>query len=126
MKATFVSGILLAGVSLLVVPACSTHSPGSFHHGSAHREYAQGQQRAYDRGYRQGVKAGVKDWKRHRRFDPWRHGRYRSADSGYSSRYGPRPSYGRAYRSGFRTGYAQGYSPRRGRYAHAASAVPRD
>ena len=126
MRATFINGVVLAGLSLLVAPACSTHHPGAVHYGGAYGEYARGQQRAYDRGYHDGVQAGVRDWSRHRRADLWRHSRYRNADSGYSSRYGPRPSYGRAYRAGFRAGYAQGYGLRRGPRTRDWYAVPRD
>ena len=114
MRPTVINVVLLASLSLLAAPACSTHYPGAYPHGGAYGEHTRDLRRAWDRGYRDGVRAGVKDWKRHRRFDPWRHGRYRSADSGYRSRYGPRPYYSRAYRSGFRAGYEQGYGRRRG------------
>jgi hypothetical protein len=125
MKATLVNGVLLAGLSLLVTPACATYPPGAYHHGEGYRDTARGQQRAYDRGYHHGVKAGIKDWKRHRRFDPWRHSRYRNADSGYRSRYGPRPYYSRAYRAGFREGYERGYGRRGGRHDRYGYSVPR-
>jgi hypothetical protein len=114
MKAIFKGGVLLGVLSLLAAPACSAHS-GAFHHGGAYGGHAEGQQqKAYDRGYHHGVKAGVKDWERHRPFDPWRHSRYRNADSGYRSRYGPRPYYARAYRAGFREGYERAYGRRGG------------
>jgi hypothetical protein len=123
MKVTLVNGVLLAGLGLLAMPACATRYPGTFHHGGAYSEYERGQDRAYERGYHHGVKAGAQDWRHHRRFDPWRHGRYRSADSGYSTRYGPLPSYSRAYRAGFRNGYERGYGG--GRYSRPGYAVPR-
>lgn len=112
MKPTLIQGALIAALSLLVAPACSTHHPGVFHHGD-YTEYARGHDRAYERGYHHGVQAGVKDWRRNRRFDPWHHGRHLSGDSGYNSRYGPRPYYYRAYREGFRAGYERGYGPHR-------------
>jgi len=115
MKATLVNGVLLAGLSLLVTPACAVHHPGAYHHRGAYADSARGQQRAYDRGYHHGVQAGTRDWERHWRFDPWRHSRYRNADSGYRSRYGPRQYYSRAYRAGFRAGYERAYGPRGGR-----------
>jgi hypothetical protein len=125
MKATLVNGVLLAGLSLLVTPACSVHAPGAYYDGDGYGDVARGQRRAWDRGYHHGVKAGVKDRERHRRFDPWRHHQYRDADSGYSSRYGPRPSYSRTYRDGFRAGYEEGYGRRGGRYGRDGRAVPR-
>jgi hypothetical protein len=114
MKPTLIQGAVLAGLSLLVAPACSIHHPGAFHHGGDHRDYGRGYDRAYDHGYRHGIEAGARDRRGHRHFDPGRHSRYRHADSGYSPRYGPRPSYCQAYRAGFRAGYEQGYGPRRG------------
>ena len=109
MKATLVNGVVLAGLSLLVAPACATYYPDAYHHGGVRGEYARGQQKAYDRGYHDGVKAGAKDRDRHRTFDLWRHSKYRNANSGYNSRFGPRASYSEAYRAGFREGYARGY-----------------
>ena len=119
MKLTHTTGALFAAVSLLAVLACSAHHPGAYHHpGYHHDDDSRGRDRAYERGYHDGLKAGTKDWKRHRRFDPWRHRRYRSADSGYRSRYGPRGWYQQAYRAGFQTGYELGYAPpRRWRYS---------
>jgi len=119
MKLNHTTGALIAAVSLLAVPACSAHHPGVYHDPGYHYDDdARGRDRAYERGYRDGLKAGTKDWRRHKRFDLWRHGRYRSADSGYRSRYGPRGYYRRAYRAGFRTGYDLGYAPpRRHRYS---------
>jgi hypothetical protein len=125
MKATLRGGVLPACLGLLALPACSTHYPGAFHQGGAYEEHARDQHAAYDRGYHHGVKAGVKDWKRHRRFDPWRHSRYRHADSGYKSRYGPRGSYSRAYRVGFRAGYQWGYGQPGGRHTRDGHAVSR-
>lgn len=115
-------GAVLTGLTLLAAPACSTHHPGPYHGPGIDYRDTRGHDRAYERGYHHGVEAGVKDWRKDRRFDPWRHGKYRSGDSGYSSRYGPREYYCRAYRAGFRTGYELGYSPprkgHRGRWSH--------
>jgi len=115
MKLSHMMGSLLTGVCLLALPACSVHHPGAAYHYGDDARLARGNGRAYDRGYHDGMKAGTSDWRRDRRFDPWRHGRYRSADSGYRSRYGPRPYYRRTYRSGFRAGYELGYGPPHGR-----------
>jgi hypothetical protein len=125
MKLTPTTGALFAAVSLLAMPACSAHHPGTYHDPGYHYDdYRRGRERAYERGYRDGLKAGAKDWERHRRFDPWRHGRYRDGDSGYRSRYGPRGHYRRAYRTGFRTGYELGYTSPRG-WRHTRRARPR-
>jgi hypothetical protein len=115
MRPTLIQSAALAGLSLLVAPACSTHYPGAFHHGGDYPEYGRGYERAYDRGYHHGVEAGAKDRRHNRHFDLWRHSRYRNAESGYNPRYGPRPSYCQTYRAGFRAGYEQGYRPWRGR-----------
>jgi hypothetical protein len=126
MKLTQPTGALVAGLSLLAASACSSHHPGAVSHPGHYGDYARGHDAAYARGYHDGVKAGVKDWKRDKRFDPWRHGRYRSADSGYRSRYGPRVDYRRAYRAGFRTGYDLGYAPPRDwRYRGSRRTRPR-
>lgn len=126
MKLSHVTGALLAGSSLLAVPACSSHHPGAVHHPGYYEGHARGHEAAYDRGHHDGVKAGTKDWKRDKRFDPWRHGRYRSADSGYRSRYGPRSYYRRTYRSGFQSGYELGYGPPRSwRHRGSRRARPR-
>jgi hypothetical protein len=39
------------------------------------------------------------------RYDPARHGWYRSADRGYNNRYGSRDDYREEYRRGFLAGY---------------------
>ena len=43
------------------------------------------------------------------RYDPARHGWYRSADRGYNSRYGSREDYRSEYREGFLAGYEEAY-----------------
>lgn len=115
MKPTHITGAVLAGLSLLVAPACASHHPGAIHTHGREAGYGAAHDPAYDRGYHDGLNAGVKDWKRDHPFDIWRHDRYRSADSGYRWRFGPRPDYRRAYRAGFRAGYELGYGPPRGR-----------
>lgn len=69
----------------------------------------------YDNGFRDGLEKGREDVRDGDSFDPVRHGRYRSADHGYESRYGTREQYKLAYRDGFEAGYSQGYG-RRPRY----------
>jgi hypothetical protein len=64
---------------------------------------------AYDRGYRDGLEKGREDGNDRDRFDPNRHGWYRSADRGYDNDYGSRDNYRIRYREGFEAGYAEGY-----------------
>jgi hypothetical protein len=71
-----------------------------------------------DRGFEDGYRYGNRDARAHRRFDPWRHGRYRSGTHGYRGRYGARWDYVSGYRSGFERGYRDAYDAlwgRRGR-----------
>lgn len=64
---------------------------------------------AYQNGYRDGRNEGLDDGRDNDRFDPTRHGRYRSADRGYVDSYGNKDAYKNAYRDGFRAGYGEGY-----------------
>jgi hypothetical protein len=50
-----------------------------------------------------------KTWRDNDRFDPTRHGRYRSGDHGYDRRYGSKEEYKSTYREGFRSGYEEAY-----------------
>jgi hypothetical protein len=119
MRLTWIAPGLLAGLGIIVAPACAHRSVGvSLHHHRYHPELAGARQAGYERGYHDGMKAGIKDWERDRHFDCWRHRRYREASSGYRSRYGPRSVYSRAYRAGFEEGYRLGYGPVRGRYRY--------
>ena len=118
MKQVKVAASLAAGLGLIILPGCASGYAGGgppIHHHHRHLapHYGYGQSEAYDRGYHDGVKAGVKDWRRDRRFDYWRHKRYRRGDSGYRSRYGPKSYYREAYRAGFEAGYRLGYGPPR-------------
>jgi len=79
---------------------------GVYRGGYADAAYRQG----FDDGYRRGLEA-ARDRKR---YDPRRERWYRSADRGYSSRWGPRGQYRQAYREAFLRGYDRGY--RDGRY----------
>lgn len=63
----------------------------------------------YDAGYSDGYEKGVDDADDRDRFDPLRHGRYKSADRGYDRRYGSKDAYKNIYREGFRVGYERGY-----------------
>jgi hypothetical protein len=71
---------------------------------------------AIENGYRDGLDKGREDARDRDRFNPERHGRYRSADHGYERRYGDKDDYRRIYRRGFEQGYRDGYmSARRDR-----------
>ena len=64
---------------------------------------------AFARGYSDGWDHGADDRHDRDRYDPVRHGDYRSADDGYSRSYGSKDAYKNNYRSGFRQGYDSGY-----------------
>jgi hypothetical protein len=61
------------------------------------------------RGYSDGFEHGVDDGRDRDRYDPVRHGDYKSADDGYNRNYGSKDSYRNNYRAGFRQGYEDGY-----------------
>jgi predicted small secreted protein len=71
--------------------------------------YRDVERRAYDYGFREGVRIGENDGRRDRRFDPSRHGEWKDANNGYRREYGDHNVYRRSYRSGFEAGYSQGY-----------------
>ena len=64
---------------------------------------------AFARGYSDGWDRGLGDGRDRRRYDPVRHGDYRSADDGYTREYGSKDAYRNNYRAGFRQGYEDGY-----------------
>jgi hypothetical protein len=64
---------------------------------------------AFSRGYADGWDHGADDRHDRDRYDPVRHGDYKSADDGYSRTYGSKDAYKNNYRSGFRQGYDAGY-----------------
>ena len=70
--------------------------------------------RAYDNGYRDGVREGTNDARRGRNYSYDRHDQYRDADDGYRRSSGDRDFYRRSYRQGFQAGYNEGY----GRYGN--------
>jgi hypothetical protein len=61
------------------------------------------------RGYSDGFEHGLEDGHDRDRYDPVRHGDYKSADDGYKGGYGSKDSYRNNYRAGFRQGYEEGY-----------------
>jgi hypothetical protein len=64
---------------------------------------------AFARGYSDGFERGLDDGRDRDRYDPVRHGDYRSADDGYFRDYGSKQAYENNYRTGFRQGYEEGY-----------------
>jgi flagellar biosynthesis/type III secretory pathway protein FliH len=64
---------------------------------------------AFARGYSDGWEKGLDDGRDRDRYDPVRHGDYRSADEGYTRAYGSKDAYRNNYRAGFRQGYEDGY-----------------
>lgn len=67
------------------------------------------QEPAVARGYSDGYDRGLEDGRERARYDPVRHGDYRSADEGYQRQYGSKDAYKNNYRAGFRQGYDDGY-----------------
>jgi hypothetical protein len=85
---------------------------------SRYPDYRGGYQNiAYRNGYEDGYEKGEEDARDNDRYDPIRHGRYRSADHGYEGRYGSKEQYKDVYRDGFRAGYDAGYRDWSGRRA---------
>src|SRR5207249_10729677 len=82
--------VLSAGV-LAAAPACASYDYG-YQRGSISRDV---ERRAYDNGYREGVKRGDDDGRRGRAFSFERHGDWRDADDGYHRDYGSRDFYSR-------------------------------
>ena len=64
---------------------------------------------AFSRGLSEGYRRGYEDGRNRDRYDPVRHGEYRSGDNGYFGGYGARDVYRNNYRDGFRQGYEDGY-----------------
>lgn len=63
----------------------------------------------YDQGYRDGATKAREDMRDNDRYDPARHGWYKSADRGYERNDGSKDDYRAAYRAGFVEGYDQNY-----------------
>src|SRR5260370_10763857 len=64
---------------------------------------------AEDVGYRDGVNAGLNDFREHHSYRPEWHGAYKDADHGYVSSFGPKDEYKRAYRTAYENGYRAGF-----------------
>jgi flagellar biosynthesis/type III secretory pathway protein FliH len=64
---------------------------------------------AYPNGLNDGIEKGREDARKHRSYDPRRHGWYRDGDRHYRSEYGAREQYKDVYRQAFQEGYSRGY-----------------
>jgi len=115
-KLRFIPAAALAFGVLAVTSACATGyaygDQGVYRDGGNYGRrgyYAEIERRAYDNGFREGIKAGDNDGRRGRRYEPSRHGDWRDADDGYRREYGDHNLYRRNFRSGFEAGYSQAY-----------------
>src|SRR5262245_17317840 len=68
---------------------------GRYDNGGYYREI---ERRAYDNGFRDGLRVGERDGRRNDRFDPRRHGQWRDGDNGYRREYRDRDLYRRSFR----------------------------
>jgi len=71
--------------------------------------WEEGQKRARETGYQDGLNDGKHDAVHHRHSDPEHTRAYKKGDGGYIDRYGDRRRYQEAYREGYRRGYEEGY-----------------
>jgi len=106
--------VLLSAATLAATPGCAAQVYG--YRGYDTREM---ERRAYDNGYRDGIRAGERDARGGRVFAMERQSEWRDADNGYRRDYGEREFYRRNFREGFRTGYAEGFN----RYARGGGGV---
>src|SRR5262245_34156524 len=103
--------MMLAGL-WMTAPACAAQTYGYPRGGGYGRDI---ERRAYDNGYRDGVRAGERDARSGRSFSYNRHDDWRDGDDGYSRSYGDRDWYRRSFRGGFERGYSEAYN-RNGNY----------
>src|SRR5262245_31818442 len=98
--------MMVAGL-WITAPACAAQTYGYPRGGGYGRDI---ERRAYDNGYRDGVRAGERDARSGRSFSYNRHDDWRDGDDGYSRAYGDRDWYRRSFRSGFESGYSESYN----------------
>jgi len=108
----FVPAALAIGV-LTLTSACATGyaygDRGGYRDRGYYGSYQGIERRAYDNGYREGIKAGERDGRSGRRYEPTRHDDWRDADDGYRREYGDRNFYRRNFRAGFEAGYSEAF-----------------
>jgi len=64
---------------------------------------------AADIGYRDGLSAGLKDFRERHSYRPQEHDAYKDADRGYDKAFGKKDDYKRVYRQAYEKGYRDGY-----------------
>ena len=114
------AAVLLTGLSI-AAPACATQTYG--YRGSNRGYVREMERRAYDYGYRDGLRAGERDGRNGRSFSYNRHDDWRDADAGYDRGYGERDWYRRSYRNAFERGYTDAYN-RFGNYGRNPRSYP--
>jgi hypothetical protein len=67
---------------------------------------------AADVGYRDGVNAGLQDYREHHSYRPQEHDQWKDADHSYDRAFGNKADYKQAYRIAYENGYRAGYSGR--------------
>jgi hypothetical protein len=101
------AGLFALGV-LVSAPACATGY--AYGRNPDIRDYRELDRRAYDNGFRDGVRNGERDARDRRDFRVDRDGNYRSADDGYRREGGyDRDQYRRNFRRGYEAGYRDGF-----------------
>jgi hypothetical protein len=103
------AALIVAGVGIATT-ACASQI-----YGNQGGSYRQVDRRAYDNGYREGLKDGENDVRRGRDYSYARHDGYRDADQGYRRNDGNLDQYRRSFRQGYQTGYSESFS-RNGAY----------
>jgi hypothetical protein len=98
------AALVAAGVGIATT-ACASQI-----YGNQGGVYRQVDRRAYDVGYREGVKDGESDVRRGRDYAYASHNTYRDADQGYRRSDGNLDQYRRTFRQGYQTGYNESFS----------------
>ena len=116
--------VRLVPAALLLAAGFASTACASQVYGQRGGGYRNVDQRAYDNGYRDGVREGTNDARRGRNYSIHRHDEYRNADEGYRRARADRGSYQRSYRQGFQTGYNEGYNRYGGNGRNPRSTYP--
>jgi hypothetical protein len=98
------AALVVAGIGIATT-ACASQI-----YGSQGGSYRQVDRRAYDQGYREGLKDGENDVRRGRNYAYASHSTYRDADEGYRRSDGNLDQYRRTFRQGYQTGYNESFS----------------
>jgi len=114
----FLPAAMLAVGVWIATPACAAQTYG--YRRGYEREV---ERRAYDNGFRDGVKSAEKDVHNRRSFSMERHDDWRDADDGYHRDFGDRELYRRVFRDGFRAGYGETFNRYAGGYRQGPPAA---